>query len=605
MKDQTQDDPILEMVPFEHCYLSELNPRREVTPEGIDQLAANIRALGLIQNLAGLKDPDGRVAIVGGGRRLRALAQLQDDPRFSVVPVQIAPNEAIARHWAAAENHQRVQLHPADEIESYRQLSESGATVPEIALAFGASEAHVYRRLALAGLPEPVLAALRANEITLGAAACFTVANDGARALEVLEQVRGNPLSERHLKSLLQPRAIASTDRRAVFVGRAAYLEAGGQITTDLFAEADYWTDPDLLDRLFAETLAKAAAELRDRDGWLWAETAPGAYLGYYEIEALKCARLYPEPGVLSEAENERHEALAEAAEMNDLSEADAAELAALDLKEEGTFTETQKRHAGLIAHVDHNGVLQATLGLVRPSERAAAIDVGVLQASRHTDSKPPRSPFSAALLRDMAAVTRGARQSALLDQGDLLLDLLAFQLSGRTGFERAFALRTDPVEIAPSTETGYAPDPRLKTALSREIVAEMDVAASFKRFRKQSKAKRKDALIRALAALVDPSDAMADVIDGIVQPDLRTFWQPTAENFFGRVNAGYLEERWSAFLGVDAAHPSATTFARLKKREKAEKLEELIASEETQTAYGLSAEDGLRLANWTPDLTA
>lgn len=47
---------------------------------------------------------------------------------------------------------------------------------------FGISEAHVYRRLALAVLPAPVLDALKAGEITLGTAKAFTIAHDEALA---------------------------------------------------------------------------------------------------------------------------------------------------------------------------------------------------------------------------------------------------------------------------------------------------------------------------------------------------------------------------------------------------------------------------------------
>ena len=78
----------VEQVPFADLYVSELNPRTIFDPAGIEALAANIRALGLIQNLGGLRDESGKVGIVFGGRRYRALALLQDDRRFATVPVR-------------------------------------------------------------------------------------------------------------------------------------------------------------------------------------------------------------------------------------------------------------------------------------------------------------------------------------------------------------------------------------------------------------------------------------------------------------------------------------------------------------------------------------
>lgn len=58
---------------IDKLYLSDLNPRQEVSDEGIDMLAQSIANVGLIQSLAGHLDQEGRVGIVGGGRRLRAI----------------------------------------------------------------------------------------------------------------------------------------------------------------------------------------------------------------------------------------------------------------------------------------------------------------------------------------------------------------------------------------------------------------------------------------------------------------------------------------------------------------------------------------------------
>lgn len=189
----------VEQVPFADLYVSELNPRTIFDPAGIEALAANIRALGLIQNLGGLRDESGKVGIVFGGRRYRALALLQDDPRFATVPVRIAPDQATAETWASSENHQREQPHPADEIREYAVMAARGVAVPAVALAFGVTEAHVYRRLKLAGLPAPVLDALKVGEITLANAAAFTVSEDEAQSLAVLERV-ANPSLPAYLR---------------------------------------------------------------------------------------------------------------------------------------------------------------------------------------------------------------------------------------------------------------------------------------------------------------------------------------------------------------------------------------------------------------------
>ena len=88
MKHEAINSPV-QMVPFADLYVSTLNPRTVFSPEGIEALAENIRQLGLIQNLAGLRDEAGKIGIVAGGRRLRALEMLQDDPRFAATVLAI------------------------------------------------------------------------------------------------------------------------------------------------------------------------------------------------------------------------------------------------------------------------------------------------------------------------------------------------------------------------------------------------------------------------------------------------------------------------------------------------------------------------------------
>ena len=102
-----------EQINFADTYISELNPRTVINEDSIAALAENIREVDLIHPLAGLIDEDGRAGIVAGGRRHRAFALLQDDPRFNTIPVHMAPDEATARAWAASENDVREDLTPS------------------------------------------------------------------------------------------------------------------------------------------------------------------------------------------------------------------------------------------------------------------------------------------------------------------------------------------------------------------------------------------------------------------------------------------------------------------------------------------------------------
>ena len=440
-----------DLIPFADLYLSPLNPPRIVSEPGLEALARNIRELGLIQNLAGLKDETGRVGIVAGGRRLRALALLQDDPRFQVIPVRLAPDEATAVVWASTENHHREQPHPADEIREYGALAARGIAVPAIAIAFGVTDKHVQRRLALAHLPEPVIQAVRDDQISLGQAAAFTISADERVSLEVLARVRGTAASDWQIKRWLKPNSVRGSDRRAIYVGREAYLAAGGRLGGDLFTDEDLFDTPDALDRAFEAKLRAEAEARRVTQGWAWAEVSLADYLSSNEIERWQGGRLYPVPGELTEEQAARYDELAELANGAVLDEEGQAELDALTEVANGAYTPEQKAHAGIVLRVDHRGEVRVHDGIVRPVDCEAAVAAGVLAPSRHgpASSPPPKPAISAALAEDLQRVARGARQNAILAHPDLLLDLLAFQLSGRLGYRHALAFA--PRRFVPS----------------------------------------------------------------------------------------------------------------------------------------------------------
>ena len=591
-------------LPVSDLAVSPLNRRSVIDEDAIATLAANIRERGLIQNLAGLRTPDGRVEIVAGGRRLRALALLQDDPRFRHVPVKVTDDEQVGKAWAASENHLREGLHPADEIAENGAMAADGIPVPAIALAFGVSEAHVYRRLKLADLPEPVLSALRADEITLRMAACFTLCEDEAHGVAILKQVRGEAVSEHMLKRLLKPDSVKSTDRRARFVGEDAYAAAGGRLTRDLFAEETLYDDPGILAQVFAELLEQRARELQDAEGWKWVEVCPEPYVGWHQIEERKAARVYPEPGTFNDEEAERYDALAEAAETGGLDATAEAELAELQAILDGTYSDVQTALSGALVYVDHAGDLAICGGLVAKEDRAAAEAAGILPPSHHVPSGEPKPVFSGKLQADLDRIATGARQPAVLDHPDLLLDLLAFQLSGRMGYRRAFCMRTEDVPNMPERSEGYNIDARLcDPVASPKDPWGSDLARAFRAFRKKGRKAMRADLVKRLAALVSiEDDKLRALIDKEVKTDIRAVWTPTAEGFFTRVKGGYLDDLHRDLLDLKPEHPTVTTFAKLKKGEKAKRLEQLFGDAEYRTACALSEAQRTRIDTWLPE---
>ena len=619
MKREKIAPAVIQYFPLDQLHLSDLNPRQDAEPEGIDLLADSLAMIGLVQNLSGLADAEtGKIGIVAGGRRLRAIARaierdpavVERQPTLAQIPVQITFDRETARAWASAENSAREDLDPADEIRAYGRMKESGADVPTIARTFGQTEAQVYRRLALAALPAEVLDALKSRQISLGMAKAFTVSQDPVLTLKVLDSVHGKDASEHRIKLLLQPDTVSGRDRRALFVGVDAYKAAGGTLAADLFSDQIALHNPDLLSRLFAEKLEDDAAAACD--GWHWFEIMEGSYVPYGASEKMK--RLYRVEGVLGEEQSERYDELAELANGEALDEAGKAELAALQAILDGDYTEDQRRFGGWLVYVDDHGRLRKEGPYVKPQDRKAATEAGVLTGHAAYDGgedTAPKSPYSAALVEDLKAMRLAAVQGALLDKPQLALDLAAYTLAQVYG--GPLDLRTSEGKIHPSTTTGFAPDPRLSAPVGDEPGDDDqgDEEEDFAAFRAKGQKHRNTILTLALARALKygctdfwskSPDPLFDAIEGETKASVRKVWTPNAENFFNRVTGDYLDALLLELTGADPEGNGFKNFKKEKKGDKARQLERLFTDPEYQRAWHIDAEKKAVIDAWTPD---
>ncbi|MEO1139384.1 MAG: ParB/RepB/Spo0J family partition protein [Pseudomonadota bacterium] len=588
-------------------FLHDLNPRQEVAQEDVETLADSIRTCGLLQNLSGIKDDSGKIGIVAGGRRLRALAYLAEaDPKQETVtsiPVLLTDDIVQAEMWANAENTAREDLDPADEIRAYGRMAKSNATADAIASAFGVTVAHVTGRLKLAGLPDAALDALKAKKINLTSAQKMTTAHDEKLIVEAVQLIEDGQISNiNQLDRALHPKAAKATDRRAAFVGAEVYEAAGGKISRDLFSEDVFFEDQAVLDEAFAARMAEKAEAIRDDMGLAWVETHDESYLHYHFLQERKFERVYPVEGILTEEESDEFDGLAELAEGDVLTEEGQARLDVLQAVLDGEYSDDQKQFAGAVVYVDSRGKLDVEHGLVRSEDKKAAIEAGVLSKPQHTTSPVTKSPISQKLASDLERIACGARQSAALRDPDLILALFAFQLSGKSGYTRPFGLRQDEVPNLPTTEfAGYSMDDRLTTP-TKPAKFGSDAARVFRAYKAKGPEFIMEEIIRHLAALMTLDSTMAEVVDKAVDTNIRDNFTPNAENFFGRVGGPYMVAQWQELLGLEADHPTVTTFSKLKKAEKAGKMESLIADQETRDAHGLDDAACTRIADWLPE---
>lgn len=127
------------------------NPRAEITPESVADLAASIRELGLIQRIVVIRDPDKKPVdgvefylIVAGHRRFAAWNAAGIG---GLIPCELLDCDIeTAKRMTLIENLQRKDVDPIMEADLIAGLVESGMTEAEIAAETGRGEKWVWRR---------------------------------------------------------------------------------------------------------------------------------------------------------------------------------------------------------------------------------------------------------------------------------------------------------------------------------------------------------------------------------------------------------------------------------------------------------------------------
>lgn len=266
----------------------------------VESLADDIAAHGLLQNLIGYRGDTAidaaAVYVVGGGRRLQALAMLRErgvlDDDFAVPVLLRAADEAIA--LSLSENLAKRDMNPADEFLAFEALMKPGLLSPaDLARKFGFSERYVKQRLRLAGLAPEILDAMRAGRLTIDAAMAYAATQDRALQIKIFaaEEKKGSWAHEvRSIRSGIINAVMTTGDALFKFVGQRDYEKKGGRYEDDLFGEAESYsgrklTDPDIVtaiaaDRAHFQMARIVSAAKRDHPGTSDVLLAPGLRLG-------------------------------------------------------------------------------------------------------------------------------------------------------------------------------------------------------------------------------------------------------------------------------------------------------------------------------------
>jgi len=385
-------------IPFNRLVLSQSNVRRIKAGISIEDLAEDIAHRGkLLQSLyvRPILDAEGQdtgmLEVPAGGRRYRALELLVKQKRLArTAPIPCivgeAGDEISAEEDSLAENVHRVALHPLDQFRAFQTLREQRKSEEEIAAIFFVSVNVVKQRLRLAAVSPKLLDVYADDGMSLEQLMAFSVTDDHARQEQVWENVNKSGCDEPYqIRRVLTERAVQDSDKRARFVGVAAYEAAGGNVLRDLFQEdgGGWLEDIALLERLVAEKL-RTEAETIAAEGWKWIEAAPSfPYAHDHGLRRLEgeAADFTAEEQASLDALQAEYTALQEkyedADEMPDEVDARLGELEqALAAFEDRPhiFDATAIAHAGVFVSIDTDGTLHVERGYVRREDEAAFV---------------------------------------------------------------------------------------------------------------------------------------------------------------------------------------------------------------------------------------
>jgi ParB family transcriptional regulator, chromosome partitioning protein len=198
----------LTRLPLDLLQRGRYQPRLDMRPETLSELADSIKAQGVVQPIVvrPLEPPvngeSQRYEIIAGERRWRAaqMAGLADIPAV----IRHIPDEA-AIAMALIENIQRENLNPLEEARALERLvSEFGLTHQEAAQAVGRSRAGVSNLLRLLELTAEVCELLEKRTLEMGHARALLALTERRQQTEVALLVARKGLSVRETEALVR-----------------------------------------------------------------------------------------------------------------------------------------------------------------------------------------------------------------------------------------------------------------------------------------------------------------------------------------------------------------------------------------------------------------
>ena len=191
----------LQHLPLELIQRGKYQPRRDMDPQALEELAQSIKNHGVMQPIVVRPLSGGRYEIIAGERRWRASQQagLEKVPAL----VREVPDEA-AIAMALIENIQREDLNPIEEAVALQRLQqEFQLTQQQVADAVGKSRVSVSNLLRLIALPDEIKTLLAHGDLEMGHARAL-LGLPGDQQVEGARHVVARGLTVRQTEALVR-----------------------------------------------------------------------------------------------------------------------------------------------------------------------------------------------------------------------------------------------------------------------------------------------------------------------------------------------------------------------------------------------------------------
>lgn len=586
------------------------------------------------------KKPRGTFEVFDGGRRLRALQRLAEAGTIKAdeydVPVMVLQaDEATLSETSTATNFQQLKMTPAEECRAFQHFIGTTGDIDAVAKRFGVTRRFVEGRLRLASLAEPIFEALSTGEITLDVAKAYASTENQEKQLLVWNSYQNSYVTADTIRRVIANETLKANDPIAILVGEERYREAGGKVDGDLFTDGnDRWVNPEVAHRLAGEIMETEAKRIGEEAGLAWIRpiasnyahnAAHGLYRAILQPPALteeQAARLVEIEERRGELEMEMQDEFVSEEDFKLLDQEDDRLIAEAEAIENRApvLPDELRQHVGAFLLLTPQGEMRLDTqyyseqqilideptgedgGEGEDGERAAGgFRIGGTEPSepkyRPEAVAPGGKPLSARLYDELAMQRRDILASCLLAQPALALDYALFaMIDARTNSSSRYSYNsvkygtTIRASGPQDPTTGDMPTSRARDYLSEahegleaawtEHQSEVDRFEAFRALDDDSKANWL-AYIVAMSLEAKPGMSNEQIplhnrLASILDIDVASWWRPTSENFFDRVNKGSI----LSLLNDIGGSALTARHASLKKTEISESCQKLFAGD-------------------------